>query len=315
MTENARRRGVGAEGGGLRAILLLLLMLLLSLVLSDEIAELVKEGLKTAICFVVPSAFPFMILCDLYTAYGYPERIRPLGWFMERVMKISQSGTRAYVLGGLSGFPIGARATAELYRSREICKSEANRLLALSTTPSPAFVLGAVGHGMLKSERGGPLLLGALIMSQLILGVTLGAFGSKNDNSPVISKQKFDFIASVRSAGISCVAISAFVAFFRCAVGVLSILIPYPVFTSVITTLAEVTGAVSSFASATYFSTPLKYGLISFSLGFGGLSVLMQSAIFLKDTDLSVGRFFLLKLLNGLIAFCVGGGLALVFGV
>ena len=310
-----RKRRVTACREAFIASLMLAATLLISIKLSDEIAELAKEGMRVAVTLVLPSAFPFMIISDLYAVYGYPERLRPLCFLMERVFGISRCGTRAYVTGNLSGFPIGARATAELYKNGEIKKNEAERLLVLSNTPSPSFVLGAVGYGMLGSENAGLLILFTLLIAQIAVGILTKRKTNFSKKPSVNIRQRFDFVKSVKNAGINSISICAFVVFFNCALGVVKALCPFSVLTSMLTATLEVTGAVRFFASCATLSTPLKYGAICFSLGFGGLSVMLQSMIFLEETDLSFWKLLAGKLFNGMIAFAVGVALALALPV
>ena len=121
---------------------------------SREAGEFALSGMRLAVLAVIPSSFVSMLVCDLYRRVGYPERISFFGRLFSLLFGISRAGLRAFLLGNLCGFPMGAREAGEAYSEGLISREEAERLLPICTNPSPAFTVGVVG-GMLGDFRVG----------------------------------------------------------------------------------------------------------------------------------------------------------------
>ena len=313
MTKTKGNRRAALPTGIFGAVLsvgALVLTALVSVYLSPKTKSLVEAALKMCGGEVVPAVFPFLILADLYIAVGYPERIPLLPSVFRAVYGIERAGVRALISGALSGFPVGVRATAELYRGGLISRESAERLIALSNIPSPAFVTAAVGLGMFGSAEVGRILLLSVLLSSPICALIFRGKGAKEDNVGNISGQKFDIVESIRNAGLGTVSICAFVVSFATVAGIaseyLSGLSIFPFIVSVL----EVTGAASYFAaeSAKIGAYAAIFGS-AFSLGFGGLSVMLQSAVFLRGTDISMKKYIPIKLTEGLLS----GVFALLF--
>ena len=82
---------------------------------------------------------------------------------------------------------------------------------------------------------------------------------------------------------------------------------------SVIAAFLEVGNAVTS-AAALFTAYPaLSLSVAAFAVSFSGLSVYMQSLVFLKDTDLSRGKYLFYKLIEGIISAFLAYFLAPLF--
>lgn len=62
-----------------------------------------------------------------------------------RVFGLSKAGCYPAVIGLLSGYPVGAKTTAQLYREKMLSKSEAQYLLTFCNNASPMFLLEYIG--------------------------------------------------------------------------------------------------------------------------------------------------------------------------
>jgi len=130
---------------------------------------------------VLPSIFPFLVASEILNQTGF---IKSIGYFFEPVMRpifnLPGSASYPFVLGLVSGYPIGAKATAGIRRDKLISKSEAERLLAFCNNASPLFITGAVSTAMLKAPFLGPLLLICHIASSVTIGILFGFAARKN---------------------------------------------------------------------------------------------------------------------------------------
>ena len=96
------------------------------------------------------------------------------------------------LLGWLGGFAAGAQAIGGAYRRGQLTARQAESLLPLCITVSPAFIFVTVGQLMLNSRRLGLALLGAIFGSNLICGLAAGRWwlrkitvSSAGDPTPV----------------------------------------------------------------------------------------------------------------------------------
>ena len=125
----------------------------------------------------------------------------------------------------------------------------------------------------------------------------------KQEKQDVIAGQKFDLVESIRCAGLGTVTICAFVTCFGTVAGLIKeYLASSPIF-PILTSVLEVTGA-SLYFSAEWLrlGSPLSLFDIGFALGFGGISVMLQSAVFLRGSDISIKKYIPIKLTEGLVS-------------
>ena len=296
-TETKKQKVINALISG--ALLILTIMIALSL--SKEMSVYVIEGMSIAVNCVIPSSFPFMIISDFYTHYGHPENIPFLGVVFSRALGIPKSAIGAFICGNIGGFPIGSKMITDLYAQGAIDKQSAERLIPLSSNPSFAFILGAVGLGLYSDFKIGIILLLSTYTSCIACAfITKSATHISNYSNKNI-RQKYNFVSSVKNSGANSVALISFISIFSVVIGLVkkhikSIWISYPIIM-----LCEVTNAVKIFSDNSVFSTSSSLFLSGFSLGFGGISVMLQSSIFAKENGISMKKYFFLKLLQGLL--------------
>ncbi len=301
--KKARGRLVPLRGLGSAALSLasLSLVIFFAAFLSGEASEFALSGMRLAVLTVLPSAFPSMLVCDLYRRVGYPEKIPLLGRAFSLLFGISQAGLRAFILGNLCGFPMGAREVGAAYSEGALSREEAERLLPLSTNPSPAFVVGAVGGAMLGDFRAGAILLCCVLLSSALCGVVYRKKRVKSEVSHIVLRQSYSFIESVRSAGGACIAIISFISAFSVMLGFCKKYLIFLPLRSAAFALLEVTGGVDFFIRGGDFSPVISGVMTAFTLGFGGLSVMLQSAALASDFGLKLRGYLRVKLTQGAV--------------
>ena len=284
------------------ATALLCMTLIYGLMLSGEVGEYVKDGMRLAVECVVPTALPFMIVSDVYVCYGRPERIRWLKMWFESVFGLPGCGLAAFICGNISGFPIGAKMTSDLYRSGMLKRGDAQRLAALSNNPSCAFIVGGVGMGIYGDARLGFLLLISVYSATVLCGIITRKKRDKSDFAYINSEQKYDFIESVKTAGLSSVSIISFISIFSGINGIIKKRIKYAPALYLFSAVSEVTNAVKIFSSEAHLSDCLSLSLTAFALGFGGVCVGLQSSVFTVAAGLKMKNYYLIKLMEGILA-------------
>lgn len=148
------------------------IVFLLCLILFSKTAfTAASKGLNLWLEIVVPSLFPFFITSELLKKSGF---VRSAGILLEPLMRplfnIPGTGSFAFLMGIISGYPVGAKITSDLYRDKLLTSEEAERLLAFSNNSGPLFIIGAVSVGMFKM----PSLGLVFFVCHLAAGITVG---------------------------------------------------------------------------------------------------------------------------------------------
>ena len=284
--------------------------------LSPRAARYAYRGMLLAVRSVLPSAFVGMLICDLYRAYGRPERMRAIGGAFSLLYGLPRVGVRAVILGNLCGFPMGAREVLATHEAGGLTKEEAERLIPLTMNPSPPFIVGAVGAAMLGDGRAGVMLLAAVELSAVLVGVLFRKRRDKTKIAPFISGQFEDsgycFVASVRSAAEGMVTVAGFIIAFSVLLGFLADALTLAPLRAVVFAITEVTGGVEYFAGLAGIGLLLRGAAVAFTLGFGGLSVMLQAAALIGGR-LSMHRYLPVKLTQGVICTLLYSLLSIAF--
>ncbi|HOQ08473.1 MAG TPA: nucleoside recognition domain-containing protein, partial [Clostridiales bacterium] len=123
---------------------LCILFTLCLVIFSDTAAKAALKGLNLWSSAVVPSLLPFFIASELLNSSGF---INVAGTLLEPVMRplfrLPGCSSLALALGVTSGYPVGARITADLRKSGALTRTEAERLLAFTNNSGPLFIIGA----------------------------------------------------------------------------------------------------------------------------------------------------------------------------
>ena len=78
---------------------------------------------------------------------------------MRPVFNVDGKGSFCFIMGLISGYPIGAKIACE-FRKQNICsKIECERLLSFTNNSGPLFIVGTVGISMFGNTSIGLLLL------------------------------------------------------------------------------------------------------------------------------------------------------------
>lgn len=144
------------------------------------------EGLKIWWNIVLPALLPFFVAAEILMGLGV---VHFMGALLEPVMRplfrVPGVGAFALAMGLASGYPIGAKITAELRRDNLCSQVEAERLVSISNTADPLFMIGAVAVGMFGMPQLGIAIAGSHYLSSLLLGLLLKYHGPKAPESSV----------------------------------------------------------------------------------------------------------------------------------
>ncbi len=279
--------------------------LFLSFFLSEQISTAALDGIKLALNVIIPTAFPFMVLSEMASRSFEFEKSKFLSALFEKVFKINRVGLTAFFSGIAGGFPIGAKASLDLYNNGKISKSECERLMCFSNIASPAYTVSAVGIGMLSNFKIGLVLYFTSLLSGMITGFLIGINKSISNFSGFIQEQKYDLIKSINKSAVASLNVIFFISFFSAVSAIIKSLPLSEVIKFIAIPFIEVGGAAMYLSDSCIFSSKITLAAIAFSLSFSGLSVIMQSLALEGAEEISKKNCLLYKLLQGAISFLI----------
>ena len=287
-----------------RMPLCLLLCLLLLWFLADAagVRASVAGGLRLCAGTVIPALFPFLVVTTLLLSLGFGEWVSPaLAGFM-RLFRLPGAASSALLLGLVGGYPIGAKTAADLYQGGLVTQEEGERLLAFCNNSNPVFLISVLGVGIFGSVRAGIWLWLIHIASALFTGLLFRWSGKPAKRQPLSSPSPFRavslssaFVGAVKSSLAGMLSVSAFVVFFYVLVQPLRALGGR---------LGTLLVGVTELFSVTPLleNSPFGFVLAAGLAGWGGLSVLCQTAAVLDGSGLSLRNGALGKAIQGLLS-------------
>lgn len=174
----------------LTALIAALLMLLMAL-FPAPVLESSLKGLAIWWEVLFPALFPFFVLSELMLGLGIVHFAgRLLDPFMRPIFRIPGSGGFVLAMGFLSGYPVGARLTSQLWDQRLINRDEGERLVAITTTSDPIFLIGAVSVGFFHHPAIAPVLAAAHYGGSILVGLLMRFHGSKHTGGDAVHERR-----------------------------------------------------------------------------------------------------------------------------
>ena len=174
---------------------ILVLFTICLVVFSSSNLTATKNGLTLWATCVVPSLFPFFVITNLLSHTKVVSVIgKLLDKFMRPLFNVPGIGGFAFVMGLISGYPVGAKIVADFREKGLVTQDEGERLLAFTNNSGPLFILSSVGIALFGVAKTGLLLLGTHILACITVGIILARFSKRNrfENSYDTIKNKFE---------------------------------------------------------------------------------------------------------------------------
>lgn len=287
-----------------RTDLFLILCGILIWFLTDAVRIRAEAGEALVLCgkSVIPALFPFLVVSSLLVSLGFGEWLSPyLGGLMAPLFRLPGLASSALVLGLVGGYPIGAQTAADLYRQRLLTRQETERLLSFCNNSNPVFLISVLGVGVFGSVQTGVWLWLIHVLSALLVGLLFRGHGKTADRRrpPPIPCRAVSLpaalVAAVRNSAVGMLSVCAFVTLFYVVAAPLEALGGR---------LGPALVGMVELFSLTPLLTPDFFGFVLAAgcAGWGGLSVLCQTAAVLDGTDLTLRPCLLGKLIQGLLA-------------
>lgn len=273
-------------------LMLWLAILILILLMPDISSSAARSALGIWGLDVVPSLFPYMVLCRLIA-----DRLR---------RKSLPAFPVIAVLGLLGGSPSGAAAISSYAQQGGFSRRRLYALCALTGTISPMFFLGTMRswnmdmnlcQSLLLSHFGGALL--AFLVVLLFIPSAESAASSldvtyDSDASPIVQS-----VFAVLNVG-GCIV------FFSVIAACLSASLAWmpDVIRVCFHGILEIAGGVHALSTLP-LSTHAQGLLLAAATGFSGFSILAQNAMFLRDCGVKLSHLMLLALLRSVLSVCL----------
>lgn len=266
----------------------------------------VVSGLRMCAGAILPALFPFFVCTNLMGRLGLSRKLSALLAPLTKQLFGCEAAAAPFVFGLLGGYPAGAKAIADLYRTKQLEERTAKRLLRFCNNSGPAFIFGVVGSRVFHSGKVGLFLYGIQILSAVVCGLlsreSSGAAPTTADEKPLTFPAAFT--ESVRDAGNTALQVCMFVTIFSVFSALLRFflepLLP-PALLPFATGILELSCGTQALADS---CLPFRLQLVlsSFLLAFGGISIHAQTKALLLDAGLPDAPVLLPKLLQSCIA-------------
>ncbi len=157
------------------------LFLVFLVVFSNTNLFAARNGLTLWAKNVVPSLFPFFIATELLNYTNLPYYLGKLtNKFMRPLFNVPGEGSYAFIMGIISGYPVGAKIINKFIDEGTCSKQEAERMLAFTNNSGPLFIIGTVGISLFGDSTIGIILFVTHILACLTVGMIFGFFSRKD---------------------------------------------------------------------------------------------------------------------------------------
>lgn len=299
-----------------------------------------QKGLLLWATAIVPSLFSFFVATELLS---YTNVVKYLGKFLNPIMRplfnVPGEGAFAFLIGLISGYPVGAKIVSNFTAEKICTKEEAERMLAFTNNSGPLFIIGTVGITLFGNTTIGILLFITHVLACISVGIILrfislnklhfkfcyriyssNTYTNRPDKNIPLSSLGEILGKSITNSISTILLIGGFVVIFSVIISILNqshildglVTIFSPILSSIglpinfikpfLSGIIELTNGVSLIATIPAKSISINIILCAFLLGFGGFSILLQVFSIISKNNLSIKTYLLGKLLQGLLA-------------
>lgn len=300
------------------------ILIILFILNIDSSIQASIEGCKLCFKAIIPTVFSFSLICNLLILYdGISLYSKILGPLICRPLKLSPNCSFPIVASIISGYPLGAKYSSDLYELNYIEKKEYFRLVNIASNVGPIFLLGAVGTALLGNVKYGYFLLISNYLSIFFIAILTIKKSSYNNNykkkSLQSSNTNFGIVIdnAIKNSINTTLSVCGYVITFSV---IISIIKNQPLITDIFSNIEkylnipknalygtflgsiEITNGCNIIASSN-LSIHLKLAIISFFASFSGLSVIAQTSSFMSKNNVNMIKYIFLKFIQGIFSF------------
>lgn len=267
---------------------------------ADNVIPVTASTVELCLTSVVPSLLPFFICSKLLQGLGVCEK---LGAYIQKpfvkLFRLPPVFSGGFILGCLSGFPMGAKLSATFCESGQCTKRQAAYGAVLCNNAGPLFIIGTLGSTFLKNSQLGKQLWGIHLLSSVITFLLLKNLLPEPRCYTTAKKQKSSnlldlFVDAVSDSVQIILQVCGLITFFSALIQTL-ICLGMPDSGLLIGCIEMTTGLSRLAATEGEHLLPL----CSFLLSFGGVSVLMQVATAFHHQRISLSPYLFGKIIQG----------------
>ena len=120
---------------------------------------------------LLPTLFPFFVITDLLSNYGFINYISTIFGKVMTIFKLPTKSSYAFFMSIISGFPGNSKLIKELLDNQEITTNDATKLLTFTHFSNPLFIIGTIGVMFLNNKKIALLILIVHYFTNIIVGV------------------------------------------------------------------------------------------------------------------------------------------------
>ena len=295
-------------------LIISLIIICVFLIFKDQtiVSTSVAKGLSMCVNIIIPSLFPFMIICNFINLSPIVKIVSKLFSPITRfIFRMPEKTGSLIFMSFIGGYPTGSKMISDAISIGNISAELGDVLLCFCVNAGPAFVITSIGYLMLGSKRIGLLLLFSHILGSIIIGIILGARSKNKYLNKDIKNQKWTslpyseaFVKSVIDSGYAVLNICCFVIIFWVITNLIkghlhiSSLLYKDIFYTVLS-LLEITVGMNDIVKINGFISIL---ISSFLISFSGISVICQVFFFMSGHKFNKNKFIVFRIFHGLIS-------------
>lgn len=313
-----------------KIIILLILFVCIIFILNPELySKSCLNAISVWTLKVLPVLFPFFVFTRIIVNLS-EFKTNKMDKFFNNIYRVPKFGFKIFLLSVISGYPMGAKLICTLNEQGIIQKKEAEKMMSFCSVSGPMFIIGTVGVNIFLSYKAGLIILIANIIAALINGLIyrkdkyvekeVSYSGKKNDN--ILSSSVYD-------ATLSILMVCAYIVISFLIIDVLINLHVIDNLSNAICTIFncpqnfdtikssiigifEITRGIIELNNVN-ISLTLKTIIASGLIGFGGISILLQSLSFLNQLKISTKTIVKQKTTQALLCLIITIPLAIIF--
>ena len=288
---------------------------------------------------VLPALFPFFFITKLLTELGGVKILaNSMHKFMQKVFHVNGIGSYVFLTSIMSGYPVGAKITSELYEKQMITSSEAKRLVTFTSTSGPLFIIGTVGVGMFASTTMGFIVLISHFLGAFCNGLLYRNYNYDKSKESQHNSHKFQFNGisenilekSMISAINSVLVVGGYIAIFFILIDIFSDVGIIKILSAIFNSILSIFNISSQYAnglstgflemtrgcyeiSTIFTDLQIATVLVTFIITFGGLSTHLQAMTFLQKCNIKISFFLKQKMTHALCACIISIFLTMIF--
>ena len=262
---------------------------------------------------VMPSLFLFILFTNIILELDIKNGLK-------RIFKKNYTIVYIAAIGMFCGYPMGAKAISKYYDKNEITHSDAKFLMSFANNANPIYIISTIGIATLENIYLGFVLALSHYLSSLlictyyyfhkdIIHETKTNLKSKdNISDKKLHKNIFDILTqSIKATYFTLSQILAYIIIFNVLSQDIRVILNKINIPSnaiyIIESMFEATSGIAKIALNFNASKNITLSIISFILGFSGISIIFQIYSFIYTVKIPITHIIKYKLIQGTLSF------------